>query len=219
MTDQLGESVNGSRLRVRAAWQNTVLTTFTCRRFLEDDRSLVWKSIISVIETFKFFFVGAAFNVNKNVNVRHAISVSYSWVFWMSVGRSWKIFNAATRSQCSLVRTGVCDRFSLYRKPPVGAERVEDSLQLPEFFGGCSIGNGVTVVYRREPTIELATSSIHPRLWRKALTWKWAALHTLYPRDCWMRACLREICQSFSLLIASNFLLHIQYCKKLTLLI
>ena len=62
----------------------------------------------------------------------------------MSEGRSRKIFNATTGSQCSVVRTGVCDRFSLYRKPPVRAERVEDSLQLHEFFGGCFIENGVT---------------------------------------------------------------------------
>ena len=36
-------------------------------------------------------------------------------------------------------------RFSLCRKLPVRA-RVDDSLQLPEIFGGCSMEKGVTVV-------------------------------------------------------------------------
>ena len=91
--------------------------TFTCRRFLEDDRSVLdvaWKSSISA--RYSGFFVVIA------LKVRSAIL---------------NVIRAATGSQCSLARTRVIASPCPRNHP---CKRVEDPLQLPEVLGGCSTG-------------------------------------------------------------------------------
>ena len=139
-----------------------------------------------------------------------------SRLFWKFEGRSWKIFNATTGNQCSLVRAGVRDRFFLYRKLPVRALTLRTRCSFPRFLADVSWEiNGVysSLDGNRPSNLPPCKPSLrrYIHVYDVRLRRAWNEPPYIHcPRDCWMIACRLEICQSFALLIASNILLYIQ---------
>ena len=183
-----------------AAWQNTVLTTFTSAGLSRGRSKCPWFGLkidhLSDWDIQVFFRQDCIECKWKCICTTRLLSTS--WVFWKSEGQSWKIFNAATGSQCSLVRTKVCDCFSLYRKPPVRARwglaaASRDFWRM--FHGKQSYSSLDGSRPSNWPPCKASRRYIHVydvRLWRRN-----EPPYIHYSHDCWRRACHREICQSF----------------------